>query len=142
MLNRPVNQASGQRGQFGEITHQLSQLLDRVGVSASTPLDYHSTPASDEAQEVAKAVTEKLREAKERFQHPVGDSDIYNKLGYVAYGNQEYQEAVSRFIEAIQIDPDNAIIYRSRGNAYGQLGQDAKADADKAKACSLDSQYC
>ena len=139
MLNRLVNRASGQRGQFGEITHQLSQLLDRVGVSASTPLDYHSTPASDEAQEVAKAVTEKLREAKERFQHPVGDADIYNKLGYVAYVNQE---AVSRFIEAIQIDPDNAIIYRSRGNAYGQLGQDAKADADKAKACSLDSQYC
>ena len=88
MLNRPVNQASGQRGQFGGITHQLSQLLDRVGVSACTLLDYHATPASDEAQKVAKAVTEKLRGAKERFQHPVGDADIYNKLGYVAYGNQ------------------------------------------------------
>ena len=32
--------------------------------------------------------------------------------------------------------------YHSRGIAYRKLGQDAKADADEAKACSLDSGFC
>jgi Flp pilus assembly protein TadD len=30
----------------------------------------------------------------------------------------------------------------ARGITYRELGQDAKADADKAKACSLDSSNC
>ena len=40
--------------QFGEITHQLSQVLDRLGVSASAPLDYYSVPASDEARRLLR----------------------------------------------------------------------------------------
>ena len=32
--------------------------------------------------------------------------------------------------------------YLNRGDSYRNLGQYAKSDADNAKACSLDSQYC
>jgi len=32
--------------------------------------------------------------------------------------------------------------YANRGIAYHLLSQDEKSDADKAKACSLDSKYC
>ena len=42
----------------------------------------------------------------------------------------------------IQLNPDHALAYNSRGYAYDKLGQDTEADADKAKACSLDSQFC
>ena len=60
----------------------------------------------------------------------------------VAHENQEYQEAIDRFTEAIQLDPDLASAYSNRGIAYRALGEYAEASADKAKACSLDSKYC
>ena len=43
---------------------------------------------------------------------------------------------------AIQVNPRSSKAYNNRGNAYSTLGQDAKADADKAKACSLGYMYC
>ena len=45
------------------------------------------------------------------------------------------------FDKAVQLDPDYASAYYSRGVAYGYLGEYSKADADNAKACSLDSQW-
>ena len=54
----------------------------------------------------------------------------------------EYENAIQEFDKVIQLDPGNVLVYNDRGYAYGQLGQDAKADADKAKACSLDKQWC
>ena len=53
-----------------------------------------------------------------------------------------YESAIRAFDKAIQLDPTFSVAYYSRGYAYGQLGQNAEADADKAKACSLDSQFC
>jgi len=38
--------------------------------------------------------------------------------------------------------PDRGDSHLGRGNAYDELGQYAKADANKAKVCSLDSQHC
>ena len=60
------------------------------------------------------------------------------------YGS-EYQD-ISMAFEVVQAnegeDYYDVSAYHSRGIAYRKLGQDAKADADKAKACSLDKQYC
>ena len=89
-----------------------------LGVSDNLLLTEHPTPASHEAQQVAQAVTDKVKEAEERFQHPVGDAEVYLQLGKVAYGNQEYQEAIERFTEAIQLDPDEAIAYNNRGLSF------------------------
>ncbi len=43
---------------------------------------------------------------------------------------------------AIQLEPDVALYYENRGNIYTWLDQFTEAEADWAKACSLDSQYC
>jgi Flp pilus assembly protein TadD len=63
-----------------------------------------------------------------------------------AYNNQtspQYQLAIADFTQAIQIGSSyDALAYNTRGIAYRDLGQSTPADADKAKACSLDSQYC
>jgi ribosomal protein L40E len=133
-----INIGGMTEGQFGEITHQLSQVLDRLGVSASARSDDHSAPASQEAQEVAQAVTEKVREAEERFQHPVGDAEVYLQLGYVAWGNQEYQEAIERYNEAIHIDPNYASAYANWGWAYGNLGENQRAIENYDNAIQLD----
>jgi tetratricopeptide (TPR) repeat protein len=136
-----INVGGMTEGQYGEITRQLSQLLDRVGVSANVPLTEHPTPASPEAQEVAQAVSEKVREAEERFQHPVGDPQVHFQLGDVAYGNQEYQEAIEHYDKAIQIDPHYADAYNNRGLAYHNLGENQRAIQDYDKAIQLDPNF-
>ena len=66
----------------------------------------------------------------------------YVGRGRAYHAEHQHQRAIEEFDKAIQLDPDNAGAYYNRGVAYAFLGQDAKADADKAKACSLDSFYC
>ena len=60
------------------------------------------------------------------------------------YGSQ-YQD-ISMAFEVVQAnegeDYYDVSAYHSRGIAYRKLGQDAKADADEAQACSLDSGFC
>ena len=46
------------------------------------------------------------------------------------------------FVEAVPLDPNDAMAYVKLGIAYNNLGQYAKADAEKAKACSLDNHFC
>ena len=68
----------------------------------------------------------------------------YNNRGS-AYNNQtppQYQLAIADFTKAIQLDLGFAMAYNNRGIVYQNLGQYTLADADKTKACSLDSKYC
>jgi Flp pilus assembly protein TadD len=51
--------------------------------------------------------------------------------------------AINDFTKAIQIGSSyDANAYDSRGLVYRRIGEAANADADDAKACSLDSKYC
>ena len=57
----------------------------------------------------------------------------------------EYQNAIDDYTKAIRLTPDSASAAAThvfRGAAYSMLGQYAAAEADKAEACSLDSEYC
>jgi len=54
----------------------------------------------------------------------------------------QYQRAIQDYDKAIQVDPDHVKAYTNRGNAYKNLGQKAKANADFGKACFLDKEYC
>ena len=65
----------------------------------------------------------------------------YNK-GIDFADREDWATAIAHFTEAIRLDPDYAKAYAGRSLAYRKLGQDEKADAAKAKACSLDSQHC
>jgi tetratricopeptide (TPR) repeat protein len=77
--------------------------------------------------------------------------DPYDVLPYISrgfsyYRSNSYHQAIKDFDKAIQLDPYDSLLhamaYDGRSMAYSILGQDAKADADEAKACSLDSLYC
>lgn len=47
----------------------------------------------------------------------------------------EYELAAEAFTEVIRLDPENAIAYNNRGNAYSKLGdrKNARADYEKAR---------
>ena len=67
----------------------------------------------------------------------------YRGLAYHDLGqHQRDQRAIQDYDKAIQLDPDYATAYNYRSLAYYYLGEHTKAEADYARACSLDSQRC
>ena len=67
----------------------------------------------------------KLEKAKQVFKkHLDGDAHAtaYNNLGSISLLNSKYQEAMSRYVEAIKADPDGAI-YLNLGIAYFITGE-------------------
>jgi Flp pilus assembly protein TadD len=58
-------------------------------------------------------------------------------LPNVYYEQEDYDNAMTDFNEAIRLDPTLANAYNGRGNAYRKLGKKDKASADLAKAKRL-----
>ena len=54
----------------------------------------------------------------------------------------QHEKALKDFTAVIRIDPQNAMAYKNRSVLYEMIGQQNKADADKKKACELDSTKC
>jgi len=70
------------------------------------------------------------------------DASFYFEQAFNYKKVDDYENAIQDYDRAIQLDPSYASAYNDRGRAYYNLGKYAEADADKAKACSLDKQYC
>ncbi|MCG6137245.1 MAG: tetratricopeptide repeat protein [Nostoc sp. LLA-1] len=56
------------------------------------------------------------------------------------YQAGNYQAAVADFTLAIELDPENALVYNKRGNAFYKLGDYQQAKADSSKAITLNPQ--
>ena len=52
-----------------------------------------------------------------------------------------YEQAVTEFNKAIELDPEYAMAYNNRGNAYWNRGNFDRAIADYDKAIELDPEY-
>ena len=57
----------------------------------------------------------------------------------MCYYLRQCNRAILDYDKAIQLDPDYALAYYSRGLSYFKLGQYTKGEADYARACSMDS---
>jgi len=53
----------------------------------------------------------------------------------------EYQKAIDDYTRAIELGPEDAWPYNSRGNAYDELGQYQKAIDDYTRAIEIDQEY-
>ena len=62
----------------------------------------------------------------------------YNNRGRAWFNKGEYDEAISDYNEAIQLDPDNAHPYNNRGWTRHLAGAYEKAIADYEKAIEMD----
>ena len=64
-------------------------------------------------------------------------ADHLNK-GTILAEKKQYDEAISNFDKAIELDPDNSVIYVKRGDAYDEKKQPEQALADFNRAIDLD----
>ncbi|MEH2381017.1 MAG: tetratricopeptide repeat protein [Nostoc sp.] len=77
------------------------------------------------------------------LQSPKPVSDAEQKLyqeGVNKYDAGNYEGAVEDFNQAIKLDPQNALAYNKRGNAYYRLGDYEQAQADSSQAILLNPQ--
>ncbi len=65
------------------------------------------------------------------------NSQAYGNQGYQAYLDENYEQAVTDYTKAIELKPDQSVLYLLRGNAYRELGQDEQAFADYIKSIAL-----
>lgn len=58
-------------------------------------------------------------------------SKAFNNRGIVFAQRRDYRRAIEDFTRAIQLDPSNLNALQNRARAYEQVGESAKADADR-----------
>ena len=66
-----------------------------------------------------------------------GNIDAQFTLGTYYYDKQNYNQAISDYDSAIQINPNFAEAYYNRGNSYKAIGDNARAQADFKRAKEL-----
>ena len=69
-------------------------------------------------------------------------AQAYVARGMISHSMAEPRYANEYYDKAIRVDPHNAEGYAARGKLYSLLSRPEEGDADKAKARSLDKQYC
>jgi tetratricopeptide (TPR) repeat protein len=67
--------------------------------------------------------------------------DYYNR-GFAYQTIGEYRQAIEDFTQAIRSNPVRADLYESRATAYDNLGEEQKANSDRAIACQVDKTFC
>ena len=66
----------------------------------------------------------------------------YNNLGKAYYLKQDFKAALTKYNQAIELDPNDSYAYCGRGMTKTQLGDHAGGDADTAQARKLDPHQC
>lgn len=65
--------------------------------------------------------------------------DFFIKSGKYFAEQKQYENAISGFNSALELDPNNAMVYELRGDAYENLNQISRALADYDESIRLDS---
>jgi len=65
--------------------------------------------------------------------------DRFIQLGIAQSGARQFREAIATFTRALEIAPDNALLYRWRGHRYLSVREFDKAAADFERGAQLDS---
>ncbi|MCJ7542625.1 MAG: tetratricopeptide repeat protein, partial [Desulfobacterales bacterium] len=77
----------------------------------------------------------------QQHQPRMEDVKNYNKQG-ISYGKKgQYDQAISNFNKALEINPKLAVVYYNRGLAFDNKGQYDQAISDYTKAIELNQRY-
>jgi hypothetical protein len=73
------------------------------------------------------------------FHRPLTPASLTER-GLALFNQGKFQEAIDQFTKAIALDPNYKAAWARRAEAYGRLGQDAKAEADQRRLETLGGQ--
>jgi len=125
--------------QYKEISSQLSQLLSQIGIKDE--IGREPTELTQEQRMIGEAVKEKVNEADQWFDEPLGTLDTYLKLGNFEYSSKNHEKAIEYYDKIIRMDVRNVDAWNNKGNALGNLGRYDEAIRCYDKALEIDQGY-
>ncbi|WP_119268387.1 tetratricopeptide repeat protein [Taklimakanibacter deserti] len=105
--------------------------------SADAP-DLTAVRASIAAKDFKTAIADLNGLIQQGVQHP----DIYNLLGYSLRKSGDKKTALSYYLKALEFDPDHKGALEYLGELYMEMGDMAKAEANRARLKLLCPQGC
>ena len=69
------------------------------------------------------------------------NADAYNNRGIAYYKKRQYNEAISDYNKAIELDPKYVEAYFNRGNAYDEKAQYKQAISDFTKTIEINPRF-
>lgn len=122
--------------QYKEISSQLSQLLSQIGTKDE--LDREPTELTQEQRMIGEAIKEKVSEADQWFDEPLGTPDTYLKLGNFEYESKKYERAIEYYDKIIEIDIRNTNAWHNKGIALYNLERYDEASRCYDEALEID----
>ena len=71
-----------------------------------------------------------------------GDLEAHGKLGFLLANASRLKEALPHFQKVVALIPTDGSAHFNLGLAYEGLGENVKANSEKATACQLDAAFC
>lgn len=69
------------------------------------------------------------------------DPDAWKEEGNIAFGQQNFNQAVKCYTQAIEGNPNNHVYFANRANAYIEVDKFSEAVEDCDKAISIDPKF-
>lgn len=85
--------------------------------------------------------TSEVVESSDSMKESVSAADALKEQGNAAFKEKDYDTAIKRFTEAIEVDDKNHICYTNRSLCYFSLGQWGKSAQDASIAVKLSPKY-
>ena len=104
---------------------------------AQAPTPQYRSPAG--VQYVSQADTGNVARAESAYARDPRNVERLVQLGLAHASVRQYREAILTFTRGLQLDPNNAILYRWRGHRYLSVREIDSAHADLTRGASLDS---
>jgi len=124
---------------YREISSQLSRILSQIGIKDE--IGREPTELTQEKRMIGEAIKDKVNEADQWFDKPLGDPDTYLKLGNFEYDSKNYEKAIGYYDKIIEMDIRNTDAWNSKGNALGNLGRYDEAIRCYDKALEIDPEH-
>ena len=72
---------------------------------------------------------------------PIAPATVYNAWGNALYALKRYDESVIKYLQAIDLEPDNSTYYSNLGGAYQKMGEEELAQEAFDQAMALNPNY-
>ena len=126
----------------GAYEEAIEKLTEAIRLDPRYALAYSSRGSAYLRTGQSKAAIQDYDEAIRLTPENPDQADVYYNRGFVYQTTGQYDQAIQDFTQAIRLNPIRADLYESRATAYDKLGEEQKANSDRAVACQVDKAFC